>query len=255
MYKIICLILIALTSALIVCPREVFGNFISSDTNWECCLDDQNSIVVASPGRSGSTLLCSYLYYNTLNKTILKTHRLVPKNYQGKTLFVFSNPDVSAESALHMFFKYEEDGWAGLHFMHLFSSDMQWLANLGSVRNQIISNNLLSYDALGIGQHLLVWLHEYYQPSTAEEANILVLKYENLWDPETIQAIRDFTGLQDFNMPEYKPRGYSTEDLDPLEISFREALNQGTPEQPIYKAYDFARALWNQEPPFRYLKY
>jgi hypothetical protein len=115
-----------------------------------------------------------------------------------------------------------------------------------------LENNLLTYDALGCFAHLETWLHDRTSPSTPEEAQVLAIKYENLWDPETVKAIREFLNLSEFFLPLYINRG--TFEQFPQEILFKQANNLGTEEHPIYPAYDRARVLWENAPPFEYLK-
>ena len=111
--------------------------------------------------------------------------------------------------------------------------------------------NLLAYDALGCTRQLKKWLFSL-PPGNTTNGQILAIKYEDLWDPETIQAIRRFLNLKKLQLPLRKDRGYDLESIGDLERAFRIAYNQGTPDDPKYAAYDEARALWEKAPPLQY---
>lgn len=214
--------------------------------------DNPNVVMVASSGRSGSTMLTNCLTQFSAKCQILKTHILPPKNrFRGKIIFIFSNPDEAAESALHLTIR--NKGWGREHFYHMASSDLKWLQKLVETTNQTVEDNLLSYDALGCYQHLVEWLYNT-EPSESSKAQILAIKYENLWDLETVQAIKSFLKLDKFELPAKRERGYSSQELNPKELQFREIYNLGTEEVPIYRAYDHAREIWKNALPITYLE-
>lgn len=95
-------------------------------------------------------------------------------------------------------------------------------------QHQTEQDNLLSYDALGIYKHLKEWLFARTTPSSSKNAQILAIKYEYLWDDDTVQAIRNFLGIPSFKLPPYRPRGYQEGGLNPQEIKFKELYNLGT---------------------------
>ncbi len=210
------------------------------------------NVIVASPGRSGSTVL-----FNSLKKKcprgykVLKTHCLVPKkSYSGKIIYVYSDPDKAAESVLHKCIN--DEPWGESHFTHVESSDISWLQDIGATTRQTIENNLLAYDALGCTKQLFYWLHGKTKPCEFNQAQILAIKYENLWDETTQEAIRTFLGLDGFKLPEKKNRG-QWESLTEFEISAKTYHNKGTIDEPRYPAYASARALWENAPPLQYL--
>lgn len=207
-------------------------------------------VMLASSGRSGSTMLTTQLQKYMNRNKVLKTHLLPPESFKGKILFVYSNPDQAAESALFM--TLHRATFGERHFNHMETADRQWLKDIGGADKQNEEHNLLSIDALGIYEQLKVWLFSGTQPARAEKANVLAIKYENLWDHETIEAIRSFLKLPHFTLPDQLPRGHK--DLFSKEKKFRKIYNLGTKEAPRYAAYDDARCLWEQSPPFQYLR-
>ena len=210
-----------------------------------------NTIMVASTGRSGSTLLTEAVVKAKKKSTILKTHILPPNNkYKGKIIFIFSNPDKAVESILHL--TIDNDLLGKYHFSHVKTSDQNWLLKIGSTSKQTIEDNLLAYDALGYYQHLVEWLQKT-TPSTQSKAQIMAIKYENLWDDETILALKKFLKVKFFSLPPKQERGYSLNQLNPKEITFKEIYNLGTYESPIYRAYDNARNIWNEAQAIQYL--
>lgn len=216
--------------------------------------DRNDVIVVASTGRSGSTLLVQNIERCSPEFLVLKTHLLIPYGFRGKIIFIFSNPDLIAESVLHV--SLAGGVFLAHHFNHLFSSDKAWFEQRieANPLRQTLEDNLLAYDALGIGIHLKKWLIDSVTPVPQDEAEILAIKYENLWDAETQQALINFCSLTKWKMPEKIQRGYSNTDLYPLEIIFKDVYNEGTQDDPKYKAYAFARDIWQAAPPFQFLK-
>jgi hypothetical protein len=225
-------------------------HFIKDRNQLSAYGERQDIVMIASTGRSGSTMLTDFLG-NSLNALVLKTHLMPPfEQFQGKILFIFSNPDKATESIFHA--SLMDPKWA-LHFEHMESSDLKWLEELEALENQTLENNLLCYDALGISKHLNEWLYEKTTPTSPEKATILAIKYENLWDPETVEALKNFLSLETLILPKKKERGLKKEDLSQKELLFRETHNRGTYENPLYPAYDQARRLWEKAPPFQYL--
>lgn len=228
--------------------------FIANREQLNPYMSQQKVVIIASPGRSGSTMLTEVAEKYAAGYRVLKTHLLPPENnFKGKILFIFSNPDKAAESALRRVLTSNCHG--ELHFSNVETSDLNWFKTMiNNGKNQTEKNNLLSYDALGYGKQLQAWLHGKSQPSNSKDAQILALKYEHLWDPETIQAIKIFLNLQSFELPAKRTRGSDKDRLLSEETSFRSIYNLGTAEEPRYKAYDEARKLWEQALPFQFLR-
>jgi len=213
----------------------------------------EDVILIASPGRSGSTMLTDVAKKCRTHQKILKTHLLPPSSqFVGKILFIFSNPDQAAESALHRVLNSPSNGKT--HFLNVESSDYRWFKKIGeNANNQTETNNLLGYDALGCVKQLEEWLHNKTQPCDLQSAQILAIKFEHLWEPETAQAIKEFLQISSFKLPPRLERGYDAKALSSKELAFRKVYNLGTDEQPYYRAYDKARELWEQAPPFQFL--
>lgn len=237
-------------------PISLFASFdfwfVETRDQLEKISDTENIILVASLGRLGSTMLYETLLYQT-SHVVLKTHCLPPKaSFKGKIIFIFSNPNISVESALHLALTIPLFGIE--HFRHMEGSDQEWLDNLPDSTYQNISHNLLCYDALGYTQHLSKWLHEESVSINLEEAQILAIKYENLWDEETINALKMFLLLDELKLPEKLNRACWLNKMTYAEKQFREMYNLGTLKNPRYAAYDEARTLWELAPPFQFLK-
>ncbi|MFI5342918.1 MAG: hypothetical protein ACHQUC_01730 [Chlamydiales bacterium] len=216
---------------------------------------DKNILLIASPGRSGSTLLTDVAKKYASRYKVLKTHLLPPDTrYKGKILFIFSNPDKAAESACHLLIGSRSGG--ATHFYNVQTADQDWFTKIGrDGKNQNETYNLLAYDALGYEKQLEEWLHVKAQSCDLQEAQILAIKYENLWDEETVQTIKKFLKIKSFNLPTKIIRGRAEEELFPQEMMFRQLYNVGTIEDPLYQAYDRARELWEQAPPFQFLQF
>jgi hypothetical protein len=246
--KFFCLLLILVSS--------LYGEegFIAKRQQLKPYYGYRNILMIASPGRSGSTLLTNVTKKYATRYKVLKTHLLPPNTrYKGKILFIFSHPDQAAESALHLVLNSKSHG--ATHFSNVETADRAWFNKIGrNASNQNEIDNLLAYDALGCTEQLKEWLHRRTQPSGRQEAQILAIKYEHLWDIETVQAIKDFLGLDAFKLPPKRERGCDLEKLSSQEIHFRRLYNVGTEEEPLYHAYDQARELWQQAPPFQFLK-
>lgn len=213
----------------------------------------KNSILICSPGRSGSTMMYGVLCKCAKGYKILKSHMLPPsKQYKGKVIFIFSNPDKAAESALHK--TINDQVFGHNHFLHVESSDLNWYRKIGSTINQSKKHNLLNYDAFGCAKQLQSWLYKDTKKSSPQNAQVLAIKFEELWNPKTIAAIEQFLGIDKLQLPPLRERGYSGEELYPKEQQFRNLYNQGTEEEPIYPAYRVARALWKNAKPFEYFR-
>lgn len=231
-----------------------FARFIAFDNEWEAYMNDPQVVVIASPGRSGSTLLKRAVVKYSKDSVVLKTHLMVPKNIKGKILYIYSNPDLATESALHKLFS--DPAWGEHHFSNLFTADTNWVHELGgSYLNQTLENNLLCYDALGLEAHLRTWLLDSVTPVSLQKAQILAIKYEHLWDDDTVHQIMKFLDLKLFYLPPQKARGYSKDELDPLELNIKNYYNIGTFKKPRYSAYNQAREIWKDAPPYQYLRF
>ncbi len=213
----------------------------------------EDVVLLASTGRSGSTMMTSQLKRYIPTNNVLKTHLLPPENqcFKGKIIFIFSNPDKATESALYMML--HKRLFAERHFNHVEKADRDWFNHLGGAHQQTIDNNLLNYDALRITEHLNSWLHADVKLASIQNANILAIKFERLWDKETVQAIREFLNIPSFSLPPRKKRGHY-DHLFPNEAAFRKEHNLGTATKPLYEAYNEARELWEKAPSFQFLK-
>ena len=221
-------------------------------TRNDCVLFENRAgvIMVSSSGRSGSTMLQTALSAAKSGHPILKSHLLPPdSSFKGKILYIFSNPDLAAESALHL--TSESAPFGLFHFIHNEAADRQWLFDIKDSTQQTDEKNLLAYDALGCADQLDSWLHSKTTPCKKEHAQILAIKYENLW--ESKQAIEEFLGFK-FTLPRKKQRGYGLKQISPKEQHLRDKFNIGTAENPRYEAYDKARELWQQAPTLQYFQ-
>jgi hypothetical protein len=234
-------------------PLSATAPFVAKPEDLKKYYHQKNAVLIASTGRSGSTLLTAVVEKYAKGYTTIKTHLLPPnKQFEGKIIFIFSNPDKAAESALNKTVNSKKFG--DRHFCHLQTAEPNWLQRIGGdTTQQTATHNLLSCDALGCYKHLVKWLKDTI-PCQPQEARILAIKYESLWDPVVTQSIKDFLGIEKFILPPYKPRGSDAAALNPKEIEFRSLYNVGTPQDPKYKAYDRARALWESAPVIQYLK-
>ncbi len=209
-----------------------------------------NVLMVASSGRSGSTLLTEALEGQVEECFILKTHLFPPNvDYHGKVVFIFSDPNKIAESSLHLSVR-EPTSFGLRHFNHMEGADRTWLEKIESTACQTIDNNLLAYDALGVEKQLIHWLK--LPKSTMTEGQVMAIKYENLWDEETVEALKVFLGLDGFVLPIRSKRGTCLEQLDEKEKDFRASYNMGTFDEPRYAAYEAARELWQSAPSFEF---
>jgi len=247
-----------LQSLFLIFSVNLFSNFIEAHTfiktqvQLQAYYNKMDTLVIASIGRSGSTMLTDTAENYCSHYKILKCHLLPPKKtYKGKIIFIFSNPDLSAESVLHA--SLYNSKWGSLHFNNMESSDKKWLRNLSETERQTVNNNFLSYDALGYDNQLSDWLYEKTEPCDVKTAQILAVKYEHLWDKETIEAIESFLLVDNFALPPQKERGYQLDKITSKEASFRIMYNTGSAEKPKYEAYNSARELWEMAPPFQYL--
>lgn len=212
----------------------------------------KNTLVVASPGRSGSTLLTQALLEQAEGYHVLKTHFLPPtKKFKGKILFIFSNPDKATNSVFHLMFEIPK--WESWHFHNVETSDKVWYKLHQWMQGPNPMINLLTYDALGIGKQLKEWLHKKVMRCSQEEAQILAIKYEYLWNKEVLEAIRSFLELPEFKLPEQRERG-KWDTINPNEKALRKKYNTGSEAEPNYPAYDEARYLWMRAPIFQFLK-
>lgn len=228
--------------------------FLQQKEQWDQIIEKKGIVVIASTGRSGSTMLTNQMQACMKPDLVYKCHLLPPQSkFKGKIIFIFSNPDLAAESALYM--TLHNKSFARQHFKHVQTADLKWLKMIGgAAAYQNTEHNLLSHDALGTLEHLTVWLQTNTEPSGVKEAQILAVKFENLWDPATVKAIRKFVNRSNFKLPLQRERGKEEDRLYSREIKYREKYNLGTPDEPRYAAYDDARDLWEQTPPFQFLK-
>lgn len=246
MWKAFLLLCVLLTTS--------YTDFIETSDGFSPYLNDPRALIVASPGRSGSTLLTKSLAKAAGSRTVLKTHQFVSSAFKGKVLFIFSQPDRATESALRKLLK--DPQFSYLHFQHIFTSDKAWFGkNSEEARRQTLEHNLLAYDALGTTLHLQRWLLDWARPSSPKTAQILAIKYEHLWDIATQKAIQTFCGLDHLELPPRKERGCKERNLSSLERTLRKASNKQNKSPPEYPAYDQAREIWEKAPPFQYLSY
>jgi hypothetical protein len=238
----------------------LFFHCFSACHGWECVKtrdelkfyeQRDDTIMVCSPGRSGSTLVSDTLDRSYPTKIILKSHLLPPNHvWKGKIIYIFSNPDKAAESILHV--SLQENSFWNLHFDHMETSDLNWLHHLGHTWQQTVENNLLCYDALGTEKHLRQWLRRGVQPNSMRRSCIIAVKYEQLWEEEVINTIKTFCGLDEFPLPQKVERGYRVEEQSEKERLIKSTYNLGTEQNPRYAAYDRARNIWKNAPKFQF---
>lgn len=246
-------IMIALLLTCAFIPLHVYSTFISAREKLKEYESNSAVVLIASTGRSASTMLTSQITRYAKQHEVHKTHLLPPdKKFKGKILFIFSNPDLAAESALYL--TYNKKMFAPMHFRNVETADRDWYKKIGNIENQTEEQNLLSYDAFGIHEHLKAWLYTQTQPAKPLEAQILAIKYEHLWDRATILAIQNFLDLEEFQLPAKIQRGSNNTVEYPQVKTFRKLYNLGTEKDPRYLAYHEARMLWEAAPPFQYLK-
>lgn len=236
-----------------VWAEAVQGPFIKKRIELNKYTDRGDVVMVASIGRSGSSMLYQTLVASADGYTVLKTHILPPDpTFKGKIIFIFSKPDTSIESALYQSLTSQE--FIIDHFNNMELSDRGWLAQVHGGDKQTISNNLLCYDALGYGRQMNQWLVlKTVEANRPVDAQIMAIKYEDLWDPATIQGVIEFLGLESLPLPLQKARRYKDRANHPLQRMFIEHHNIGTDSDPIYQAYDEPRKLWEQAPAFQFL--
>ena len=238
---------------LIIYPFSSHARFIASREQLNEYSDNPALVMIASTGRSGSTMLTDQIKKYDKAHRVIKSHLLPPDaDFKGKIIFIFSNPDQAAESALYM--TLHNPNFGKKHFNHVETADHQWLEKIGDCLHQTEQDNLLSYDALGINEHLQKWLYDQVKPSDHSHAQILAIKYENLWESRTIKAIRLFLDAPDFKLPPKRARGYSEKQLYSKERNYKQIYNVGTDRDPRYAAYSDGRELWEQAPPFQFLE-
>eukprot|EP00697_Spironema_sp_BW2_P015031 gnl/Spiro4/5738_TR2937_c0_g1_i1.p1 gnl/Spiro4/5738_TR2937_c0_g1~~gnl/Spiro4/5738_TR2937_c0_g1_i1.p1 ORF type:complete len:297 (-),score=-71.06 gnl/Spiro4/5738_TR2937_c0_g1_i1:828-1718(-) len=209
-------------------------------------------VVIASPGRSGSVMLKEALLQGASGRyDVYHTHLLPPEiPFQGKIIYIFSCPDQAAESRLGSLTMTETI--AENPFSQVESADQEWGKRFRLASQQTLRDNLLSYDGLGFAKHYKEWLYLKTIPCDLSEAQILAIKYEQLWEKETIIAIKKFLDLEHFSLPEYRPR--SDKKTNTLMAPMRKLYNKGTDAHPRYEAYDEARLYWENAPAFEFLK-
>ena len=236
-----------------VWAEAVEGPFIKKRIELNKYTDRADVVMVASIGRSGSSVLYHTLLACADGYTVLKTHILPPDpTFKGKIIFIFSKPDTSIESALYQ--SLTDRGFIIDHFNNMELSDRGWLAQVHGGDEQTISNNLLCYDALGYGRQMNQWLVlKTVKADHPVDAQIMAIKYEDLWDPATIQGVMDFLGVESLPLPLQKDRRYKDRADHPAQRMFIERHNRGTDSDPIYQAYDEPRKLWAQAPAFQFL--
>lgn len=157
-----------------------------------------DSIVVASLGRSGSTVLYRALvrkmrqgtYRDTLDMkeyesgTVYKTHDLAPSKLPKNVgvIFTYTHPHDIVRSVLN---REQDKGtrWVRKHFEHLKADFSNY-------------KRILEFDALNLEQNFESWYKSHDYP-------VMCIKYEAMWD--NIKAIRKFTGLN-VELPAFKPR-------------------------------------------------
>lgn len=226
--------------------------FIQTSEQLDAYSNRQDLVLITSTGRSGSTVLTQSIEKCSLgNFIVVKSHTLPPKpDFKGKILFIFSNPDLAAESILHQIM--EDKNFGKSHFLNMETSDLEWKNSLKNIENQTVESNLLCYDALGIEKHLREWLFLRTEPSNRKNAQILAIKYEYLWNLKTQEMIMDFLSLDEFELPEKHQRGLWS--YSEKERELRNSYNMGSEFKPRYIVYDNARDIWKKAPPFQFLK-
>ncbi len=220
--------------------------FVSSYKEYESICNDTNVIVVGSVGHSGSTMLYEAVVESCEDRPVIKTHCLPPPKdrFQGKIIYIYSDPHKSIESLIH-----KATGTLKAHMRNMQTGDKELSDELSQGfyddKEMILKQRLLQQDLYGYFVHLDCWLRRL-PICDPEQANVLAIKYENLWEEESIKAIRFFLQDDSFQLPFYRPRG--DYELTAVEINARNAMNLGSKEHPRYKAYDDAWNIWNTTP-------
>ena len=179
--------------------------------------------------------------YSRSGQHVLKTHLLPPDpGFLGKAIFIYSNPDKSVESVFYAVNK--DPVWGKTHFKHLEGADKEWSTSLEEI-------NLFSRDVLGLTNQLERWLLTGTVASNPQDANILVVKYEQLWEKATIKAMEQFLSLP-IKLPKKRERGKYERPEKQKKI--QTAWNKGSEKNPRYEAYDQARDIWANSPAFQF---
>jgi hypothetical protein len=226
--------------------------FLKTRKDIENWMNSSNSIVIASSGRSGSTLLFDLFASRKFKKNVIKTHLLPPISLsKAKTIFIFSNPDQCAESSMY---KMMESSWFFFwHVRHCENSIQEWHLELQDSKFTSLDNHPLAKDGLAVAEQIQKWVFSFPELEI-KEANLMCVKYENLWEPATILAIEKFLKIRKLPLPAFKQRGYSDDQLSDFQKQAREIYNYGTKKNPKYHAYDEARELWEKAPAYKFCR-
>jgi hypothetical protein len=208
-----------------------------------------SDIICASSGRSGSTMLTSFLELSFPESRVFKTHLLPLDSFPGKIIFIYSNPHKAAESVLHQFSLSKD--FSFFHIRHMESSKIEWHLGLDDDSNNKVVQNILAADFIGYGEQIKEWVYNL-EIADFSNATVMCIKYENLWDKNTLINLANFLGVDSVTLPEQKKRGAFFKDLSIQEVELINKYNIGTKNDPRYKAYDFAFDLWEAAPPFSF---
>lgn len=205
-------------------------------------------IMCASIGRSGSTMLTKSIKNNFPDRKILKTHILPPQNFAGKIIFIFSNPYHSIESVMNQF---RDSNFTYNHIRNLESSSLDWHLPNNQYYNNLIIENLFKVDLLGLEKQLKDWVYNL-EEANENEAKVMAIKYEKLWDDQTQKMIAKFLNVDEFKLPVQKSRGIFKNKLSKKEKRLLQQYNIGSVDNPYYEAYEVAYDLWKNAPDYSF---
>ena len=69
-----------------------------------------------------------------------------------------------------------------------------------------------------------------------------------------MEAVKAFLNIGQFELPPKRARGNYGDKMGQNEALFRSHYNLGTEENPRYAAYDRAREIWENAPPYQFLR-
>ena len=106
-------------------PLQVYSSwFLRNQEEFLEYKDNPNIVVIASPGRSGSTMLTQSIVNCSSSYRVLKTHCLPPqKDFKGKILFIYSDPNKAVESVFS--YSLRDGNFGKEHFINMEGSDLK----------------------------------------------------------------------------------------------------------------------------------
>lgn len=200
-------------------------------------MSDLPSVVVASPGRSGSTVIFEALVAGMAKKRfglshrylkglvrcdawrlsscilragyVYKTHDLPSKNLwlsNTKTVFVFGDVVDTVTSVISCQERFGRE-WVEEHLKHLNASGEM--------------SDILDKDILRISEQLGFWFE-------ADNLDLMLVHYEAIWEPGFNETLSKFVGFK-AELPEFRGRSEKAElsDLEALRLNSTYSKEQG----------------------------